>query len=116
MVNLPSQLHEMFRPRAASPQFSVLATACFAVFFFLCIGFLGWAQLSVPKLDRVPAPETALQLVANQVLALKEGLDRVPEWERQLNELFGGGGDELDQFITWYTELSGSSSDPLVPL
>jgi len=116
MANLPSQLHELFRPRAASPQFSVLATACLAVVFFLCVGFLGWAQLSMPKLDRVAAPERALQLVANQVLALQEGLEQVPEWERQLNEVFGGGGDELDQFITWFAELSGASSDPLVSL
>ncbi|MBI4401680.1 MAG: CPBP family intramembrane metalloprotease [Nitrospirae bacterium] len=109
--------HEPFDPAISGPDrphFSQVLTILSATVLLGCILFFGWLQLKVPRLDRVSSPERALALTVSRMMDLEEAIAHAPEWERLLYEMTGGGGNELEQAISWYEELAAYSGDPLV--
>lgn len=96
-----------------SPVISVLA----AVFLILALTSVVWLSLSIPKLDRMEAPETALARMVSRTMDAQEGLRRAPEWKQLvLAWITGDSTSERLQAIAWYRELAQVSEDPVVPL
>lgn len=97
-------------------KFSPFVTACFGVIFLMCLGFLVSAHLSMPRLDRIPSPDQALEIITNQAMGLRDGLDQVSGLERLLMEVVGDSGGEILQCMEWYSELAETESPPLSAL
>jgi len=116
MTNWPHQ--DVLSPEShATPvHFSPFVTACFGVIFLMCLGFLVFAHLSMPRLDRIPSPDQALEIITNQVMGLRDGLEQVSGWERLLMGAVGDNGGEVLQCIEWYSELAEIESHPLSAL
>ncbi len=100
----------------APVQFSPFVTVCFGMIFILCLGFLAFAHVSMSRLDRIPSPERALEIITNQVMGLQEGLKDISEVEKHLMNAMGQSGGELEQVIDWYGELGETESEPLSAL
>jgi len=96
-----------------SPAVSMLT----ALFLVLALGSTVWLSSSIPKLERVEAPERALTLMVSRMMDVQEGLKRAPAWQQTLF-LWISGDDELErvQAIEWLQELAEVSDDPVVPL
>ena len=116
MTNWPHQDVLSPESQATPVHFSPFVTACFGVIFFMCLGFLVFAHLSVPRLDRIPSPDQALEIITNQVMGLRDGLEQVSGWERLLMGAVGDNGGEVLQCIEWYSELAEIESHPLSAL
>ena len=101
---------------ATPVQFSPFVTACFGVIFLMCLGFLVSAHLSMPRLDRIPSPDQALEIITNQAMGLRDGLDQVSDFERLWMGVVGDSRGEILQCIEWYTELAEIESHPLSAL
>jgi len=101
---------------ATPVQFSPFVTACFGVIFLMCLGFLVSAHLSMPRLDRIPSPDQALEIITNQAMGLRDGLEQVSDFEKLLMGTVGDSGGEILQCIEWYTELAEIESHPLSAL
>lgn len=97
-------------------QFSPSVTVGFGMIFLLCLGFLAYAHVSMPRLDRIPSPERALEIITNQVMGLQEGLKEVSELEKRLMNAMGESGGELEQVIDWYEELGETEPEALSAL
>jgi membrane protease YdiL (CAAX protease family) len=79
--------------------------------------FFAWLHITIPRLERVSAPEQALALMVGRTFDLEEALPHAPVWERLLYELsMESGADTLQEAIEWYRELAGYSKDPVVAL
>jgi membrane protease YdiL (CAAX protease family) len=77
------------------------------------IAFFFWLHLTIPRLDRVSAPEEALGLLVGRTMDMDHALTRASWIERVLFE--GTAGDtarDRDQAIVWYRELVEASNDP----
>lgn len=99
------------------PRFSHGITLLSVVVLVVCVGLVMWMATSVPKLERVAAPERALSLMVNRTMEIEEALKRAPVWEQILYNLTAGSSEgEREQSIAWYKELAEFSSDPLVQL
>jgi CAAX protease family protein len=98
--------------QSAPVELSRFVTACFGVIFLACLGFLVFAHLSMPRLDRIPSPERALEIITNQVMGLQDGLNQVSDLERQVMSAVDPTGEELQQCIEWYSELIEINTDP----
>lgn len=100
-----------------SNRFSPVVSALTALFLVAALGSVVWLSSSIPKLERVEAPERALSLMVGRIMDVQEGLKRAPMWQQTL---FGwvSGDDELEraQAIAWFQELAEMSDDALVPL
>jgi len=70
----------------------------------------------MPRLDRIPAPARALEIITNQVMSLRDGLNQVSDLERRTMKAVGEEGGDLQQCIDWYLELTETDSDPLAAL
>lgn len=116
MSSWPPQDDSLLEVQETPVQFSPFVTACFGVIFLVCLGFLAFAHLSMPRLDRIPAPERALEIITNQVMGLQDGLNQVSDLERQMMSAVGESGGELLQCLDWYLELAETESDPLSAL
>jgi membrane protease YdiL (CAAX protease family) len=88
-----------------------------ALFLILALGSTVWLSSSIPKLERVEAPERALTLMVSRIMDVQEGLKRAPVWQQTLFRWISGD-DQLErlQAIEWLQELAEVSDDPLVPL
>lgn len=96
-----------------SPVISVMA----AVFLVLALTSVMWLSLSIPKLDRMDAPEAALARLVSRTMDAQEGLRRAPVWKQLvLGWITGASESERLQAIAWYRELAQVSEDPVVPL
>jgi len=84
--------------------------------FVLCLGFLAFAHVSMPRLERIPSPDRALEIITNQVMGLQEGLKEISGAEKLLMNAMGESGGELEQVIDWYAELRKTESEPLSAL
>ena len=82
----------------------------------MCLGFLAFAHVSMPRLERIPSPERALEIITNQVMGLQEGLKQISGVEKHLMSAMGDSGGELEQVIDWYAELGETESEPLSTL
>jgi membrane protease YdiL (CAAX protease family) len=99
------------------PRFSKAVTILSALVLVVCVGAVVWMATSLPRLDRVAAPERALSLMVTRTMEIEEGLKRAPGWEQALyNVTMGNSGSEQEQSITWYKELAEVSPDPIVQL
>ena len=104
-------------PRQAEPRFSRVVTVLSAVVLLAGLTAFAWLQLSIPRLDRVPTPERALELMVGKMLDLEEAVTQAPAWEQQLYEFTSGGrAYELAQAIEGFEELTSASPDPLLTL
>ncbi len=123
----PTTLNDLSEPEAFSteepprwtydPRFSKTVTVLSALVLVVCVGLVMWMAMSVPKLDRVAAPERALNLMVNRTMEIEEALKRAPPWEQVLYNLTMGSSDsERAQSIAWYMELAEVSPDPVVQL
>ncbi len=96
-----------------SPAISVLAAA----FLIASLTSVVWLSASVPKLDRIEAPEQALTRMVGRTMDVQLGQDRAPWWQRVLlGWITGDNNQERTQAIEWYKELAKTSEDPVVPL
>ena len=99
------------------PRFSRAVTVLSTLVLVVCVGLVTWMAMSVPKLDRVTAPERALNLMVNRTMEIGEALKRAPSWERALYNLtMGSSVSEREHSIAWYKELAEVSPDPVVQL
>jgi len=81
------------------------------------VAFYGWLHITGDRLDGVEEPERALLLVVGRTLDAEVALDRVSPWERRLHRAAGlETGQELNEAIRWFDELSGASLDPRVDI
>ena len=116
MNTWPSQDVAAVESQTPPVQFSSFVTVCFGIIFLVCLGFLAFAYLSMPRLERIPSPERALEIVTNQVMGLRDGLNQVSDLERHTMGTVGESGGELQQVIDWYSELAETDPDPLSAL
>jgi hypothetical protein len=104
-------------PVPFDPGFSRIISVCCAIVLVLAVGFVLWLGVAVPKLERVLAPERALELTVGRTLEVEEALKDVRTWERSFYSLvMGDEVHEQTQTIEWYEELAAFSDDPLVDL
>jgi len=100
-------------PPAVEPRFFPLVTALSAVVLLAGLAVFAWLQLTIPRLDRVPTPERAVELMVGRMMDLEEAVTRAPAWERRLYDFTSGSrADELAQAVEWFEELSSASPDP----
>ncbi|MDF0644961.1 MAG: CPBP family intramembrane metalloprotease [Nitrospira sp.] len=110
-IDAPAPVGEY--PHRFSPVISVLA----AVFLVLALTSVLWLSLSIPKLERMDAPETALARMVSRTMDAQEGLRRAPAWKQLvLAWITGDSESERLQAIAWYRELAQVSEAPVVPL
>jgi membrane protease YdiL (CAAX protease family) len=96
-----------------SPFVSLLA----AVFLIASLAAVVWLSASVPKLDRMEAPERALARMVGRTMDAQVGLERAPAWKRRLlGWVSGDEAAERMQAIEWYGELAETSEDSVVHL
>lgn len=104
-------------PHPYNPSFSGAITLLSAVVLCLSIAVVAWLSFDVPRVDRVPNAERALNHMAGRLMDLEEGLKTLPVWEQFLYEATMGSNDhDREQVIQWYRELAEESSDPFVDL
>lgn len=97
-------------------RFSPLVSWFSAVFLVLSLTSVVLMASSMPKIDRIEAPEQALSLMVGRTMDVQEGLKRRPAWEQQVLGWVSGDGDaEQAQAVQWYRELAARSDSPLVP-
>jgi membrane protease YdiL (CAAX protease family) len=97
------------------PRLSPWVTAACAVLLVAFLGVFGWLLRATSPLDAVDQPEEALLLIVNRALDARDGLERLPGWERRLYQaLVTDGGREIDESVEWLEELAGTSLDPRV--
>jgi uncharacterized protein len=111
----PAKRSDMASP--SDTRLSRWGTALAALVLAANFTFFVWLHITIPRLERVPAPERALALMVGRTFDLEEVLPHAPVWERLLYELsMESGGNRLQEAIDWYRELAGYSNDPLVAL
>lgn len=97
--------------------FSPTVTLLSAIFLVVALASVVWLSASSSKLERIEAPEQALDLMVSRSMDVQEGLKRAPQWEQQLYAWTSGSNEaERVHEIEWYRELAKVSEDPLVPL
>ncbi len=95
--------------------YSPLVSWFAATFLVASLAFVVVTASSMPKLDRIEAPEQALGLMVGRTMDVQEGLKRAPAWEQRLMAwVSGDGAAERAQAVEWYRELAAKSDDPLV--
>jgi uncharacterized protein len=100
-------------PGQFSPIISWLAATILITSFVSVVSLAS----SMPKIDRIEAPEQALSLMVGRTMDVQEGLKRAPAWEqRLLVSISGDRTDDLNHAIAWYRELVQRSDDPAVAL
>lgn len=98
-------------------RFSPLISWLAAIFLVASFAAVLVMASSMPKIDRIEAPERALGLMVGRTMEVQEGLKRAPAWEQQwLGWVSGDGAAEQAYAIEWYRELAKQSDDPLVPV
>lgn len=81
------------------------------------LALLAWLSVTIPRLDRVPQAERALQLMVGRLMEVEAGIKALPPWEQGLYALvMGSGAHDREQAIEWYRELADESPDPFVDL
>jgi uncharacterized protein len=100
-----------------SNRFSTAVSVLTALFLVAALSSVVWLSSSIPKLERVEAPELALTLMVSRIMDVQEGLKRAPAWQQTLFQWISGDNElERLQAIEWFQELAEMSEDPLVPL
>ena len=100
-----------------STRFSPAVSVLTALFLVAALSAVAWLSSSIPKLERVEAPEQALALMVGRIMDVQEGLTRAPAWQQTLFGWISGDNQvERVQAIEWFQELAQVSDDPLVPL
>jgi len=98
-------------------RFSRGVSALAALFLIASLSSVIWLSASVPKLDRLEAPEQALERMVGRTMDVQEGVRRAPHWmQALLNWVTGNPEAERTQAIDWYRELAKTSEDPTVQL
>jgi Predicted metal-dependent membrane protease len=104
-------------PHPYNPAFSGAITLLSAVVLCLSIAVVAWLSFDVPRVDRVPDAERALNHMVGRLMDLEEGLKTLPLWERFLYEATMGNNDhDREQAVQWYRELAEEFPDPFVDL
>ncbi|MGZ8382590.1 MAG: CPBP family intramembrane glutamic endopeptidase [Nitrospira sp.] len=104
-------------PHPYNPDFSRAITWLSAVVLCASIAVVAWLSFDVPRVDRVPDAERALDHMVGRLMDLGEGLKTLPIWEQFLYEItMGSDANDRAQAIDWYRELAEESPDPFVDL
>lgn len=99
-----------------SDRFSPVVSLLAAIFLIVSFTAVVWLSASIPKLDRMEAPERALARMVSRMLDAQEGQNRAPAWKQQALAWISGDSEiERAQAIAWYRELAQTSDDPIVP-
>ena len=100
-----------------SNRFSPIVSVLTALFLVVALSSVVWLSASIPKLERVEAPERALALMVSRIMDVQEGLKRAPAWQQTLFSWISGDNEvERAQAIAWFQELADLSDEALVPL
>jgi CAAX protease family protein len=100
-----------------SNRFSTAVSVLTALFLVAALSSVVWLSSSIPKLERVEAPERALTLMVSHIMDVQEGLKHAPAWQQTLFRWISGDNElERLQAIEWFQELAQMSDEPLVPL
>lgn len=98
-------------------EFSRVVNVFSAVILLATIGTILWSSATFPKLDRIEAPDRALELMVSRMMEAQDGLHRAPVWQQRLTEwTLGSSEKERRQAIDWYRELAQATGDPLSKL
>lgn len=98
-------------------EFSRVVNVFSAVILLAAIGTILWSSATFPKLDRIEAPDRALELMVSRMMEAQDGLHRAPAWQQRLTEwTLGSSEKERRQAIEWYWELAQATGDPLSKL
>ncbi len=104
-------------PHPYNPGFSRAVTLLSAIILCTSIAIVTWLSFDVPRVDRVPDAERALNHMVGRLMDVEEGLKSLPAWERLLYEAtMGSDASDREQAIEWYRELVEESPDPFVDL
>jgi len=96
-----------------SPAVSILA----AVFLLASLVTVVWLSSSIPKLERMEAPDQALTRMVGRTMDAQEGLKRAPVWKQKILGWISGDSEaERAHAIEWYQELAQISEDPVVAI
>src|SRR5262245_1266110 len=102
---------------AYANHFSPLVSVLAALFLVVSLASVVWLSASIPKLERMEAPEQALDRMVGRTMDAQAGLKRAPVWKQQILTWISGDEDaERTQAIEWYQELAETSEDPVVHL
>ena len=100
-----------------SSRFSPTVSVLTALFLVAALSSVVWLSSSIPKLERVEAPERALALMVSRIMDVQEGMKRAPAWQQTLFDWISGDNElERAQAIAWFQELAEMSDNALVPL
>ncbi|HEY7531715.1 MAG TPA: hypothetical protein VH681_02900, partial [Nitrospiraceae bacterium] len=100
-----------------SARFSPAVNVLTGMFLVVALGAMVWLSASIPKLERVEAPERALTLTVSRLMDVQVGVQRAPDWKRTLFLWISGNSEaERLQAIEWLQELAEVSDDSLVPV
>ncbi|MBH0205691.1 MAG: CPBP family intramembrane metalloprotease [Nitrospira sp.] len=98
-------------------EFSRVVNVFSAVILLAAIGTILSSSATFPKLDRIEAPDRALELMVSRMMEAQDGLHRAPAWQQRLTEwTLGSSEKERRQAIEWYRELAQATGDPLSKL
>lgn len=98
-------------------EFSRVVNVFSAVILLVAIGTILWSSAAFQKLDRIEAPDRALELMVSRMMEAQDGLHRAPVWQQRLTEwTLGSSEKERRQAIDWYRELAQATGDPLSKL
>ena len=101
-------------PASTARKFSRRLTILAGSVLLGCVALLVWATRTSSRLAGVSSPERALCVIVGQMMDYREGLTRIPGWERAVYHLLDGPADEVAEAVGWYEELAAFSSDPVV--
>lgn len=114
----PPDDHTVIPPSPSSSRrvLGILDVFAGVILFAGILGF-SWLALTVPPIQRIPAPEHALALTVSRTLDLEYAIVQQPRWEQWVFAvLSGGGGSPLPLAIAWYEEITQFTDDPRVSL
>lgn len=103
--------------RVPMPRLSTAVTALMGLILAGGVGVLVWLEVTIPRVERIAAPEQALTLVVGRNLEVEDAITRAPAWERWLYETTTETGTTtLADSIGWYHELAEVSLNPQLHL
>ena len=90
---------------------TILAALVLLAFLVMMVSL----QLSGSRVESESEPERALALIVGRTMDIDEAISRTPSWEQFVyRALSSDPGQDLDEGIRWYDELSSVSFDPSV--
>ena len=81
-----------------------------------CVALIMWSLSSLSPLERVTAPEKALERLVSRTMEFEYALARTSPWEQTFTQFLSGNEDAFAESISEYRELANFIKDPLSDL